>query len=86
MNENSITKEHVDSILAASQVESVKLGPKTTVVQLTLPNGFTITETSSCVDPENYNHDLGVEIASKRCAEKIWMLEGYLLQEKLFQS
>ena len=80
---NKITKEYVESILAASTIKDLKWDGKTTVVSATLPNGFTILEHSSCVSPENYDHEIGKNIALKRIADKIWELEGYLLQEKL---
>ena len=53
---------------------------KTTVVHVTLKNGFTVTESSSCVDPENYSKDIGVEICLERIENKIWELLGFMLQ------
>ena len=50
---------------------------------LTLENGFTVTGESACASPENYNAEIGKEIAYTNAREKIWMLEGYLLKEKL---
>lgn len=28
-------------------------------------------------DPDNYDHDLGVEICKKRIEDELWKLEGY---------
>lgn len=53
---------------------------KTTVVHAVLKNGFTITESSSCVDPENYSKEIGVNICMERIADKIWELLGFMLQ------
>ena len=53
---------------------------------LVLKNGFTVTGESACASPENFNADIGKEIAYDNAREKIWMLEGYLLKEKLHQS
>jgi hypothetical protein len=80
---NSLTKADIDEILSASIVEDMKLEPKTTLVKVTLPNGFELIETSSCVDPDNYDHNLGKEICMKRIEDKIWYLEGYVLQSKI---
>lgn len=80
MSNITVTQEMVDSILAASTIEDVKMGAKTTVVSATLPNGFVIVQSSSCVDPENYDHKLGKEICLKRIKDKIWEFEGYYLQ------
>lgn len=62
---------------------SMKMGAKTTVLLATLKNGFEVIATSGCVDPANYNHELGVATARKRLIDKIWELEGYNLQTKL---
>ena len=83
MSAPTVTKDHIEDLLARSTFESTKLGPKSTIVHCTLPNGFALIESSSCVDPANYDHELGVEIAKKRIAERIWQLEGYLLQQRI---
>lgn len=85
MSDIKVTQEQVSAILQASKVEDVKLGDKTTVVSITLPNGFVIVQSSSCVDPVNYDHDLGKQICLKRAEDKIWELEGYRLQASLNQ-
>lgn len=54
-----------------------------TVCCLTLRNGFTVTGESACASPENFNAELGRKIARENARNKIWMLEGYLLKEKL---
>jgi hypothetical protein len=83
MSDNKITKEQVDQLISESKVEDVKIGEKSTVVALTLPNGFTIIESSSCVDPENYDHDLGKSVCINRIGDKVWAFEGYRLQCEL---
>ena len=50
---------------------------------LTLQNGFTVTGESACASPENFDAEIGKEIAYNNAREKIWLLEGYLLKEKL---
>jgi hypothetical protein len=83
----TVTEEKVDDIFRQSEaVIYEKVFGKTTVVIVKLPNGFIIVESSSCVDPANYDHDIGVELCKKRIKEKIWELEGYLLQDKVFRG
>lgn len=60
-----------------------KMGLKTTVCMLTLANGFEVVGTASCVDPEQYDHSKGCNIARQRAVDKVWELEGYKLQSKL---
>ena len=83
MKKNTVTQEHIEALLAASTIDSVKMGEKNTVVSVTLPNGFVVIESSGCVDPENYDHELGIKICLDRIKNKLWYLEGYLLQSKL---
>ena len=50
---------------------------------LTLQNGFTVTGESACASPENFDAEIGKKIARDNARNKIWMLEGYLLKQKL---
>ena len=56
-----------------------------TVCVLTLRNGFTVTGESACASPENYNEEIGNKIARENARDKIWVLEGYLLKQKLYE-
>ncbi|MEN8291869.1 Gp49 family protein [Acinetobacter radioresistens] len=53
---------------------------------LVLKNGFTITGESACASPENFDPEIGRKMAYENARNKIWMLEGYLLKEKLYQD
>ena len=75
---NTITQENIDMFIAS--VQDFKLGEKTTTVMVTLVNGFVITESSSCVDPANFNQEIGKEICMEKVKDKIWGLLGFLLQ------
>lgn len=59
-------------------------GTVLTVCCITLKNGFTVTGESACASPENFDAEIGKEIAHQNAREKIWVLEGYLLREKLY--
>lgn len=74
-----VTEQQVDKMIANSRVEAIKMGQKTTVVHLTLPNGFELVESAACVDPASYDHEIGTKVALERLKDKIWLLEGYLL-------
>ena len=58
-------------------------GSQLTVCCLTLQNGFNTIGYSACASPENFDADLGRKIARKSAREKIWVLEGYLLKDRL---
>lgn len=50
---------------------------------LVLRNGFTVTGESACASPENFDPAIGRDIARRNAREKIWLLEGYLLKQRL---
>jgi len=68
------------------QCEFHKLTDVLTVCVLTLVNDFTVTGESACASPENYDKVIGEKIARENAVEKIWVLEGYLLKQKLFEG
>ena len=80
---NTVTKEQIEAVMAASIFNEARIGHKTTVVCCTLPNGFEVTESSACVDPANYDQEIGVKICKERIADHVWKLEGYRLQCEL---
>lgn len=53
---------------------------------LVLRNGFTVTGESACASPENFDAEIGRKIARENAVQKIWMLEGYLLKQKLSEQ
>lgn len=83
---NSVTKETIDKILSKTLIKVEKYGDKTTVLMATLPNGFVIVKHSSCVDPANFDMKLGEQICIERLVNKIWELEGYKLQSKIYEN
>jgi len=81
-------KTVTEEMIKASIVNEIdyKLGEKTTVVLLQLINGFEVVGVSSCVDPANYEHEVGKKYARERAITKVWELEGYRLQQSLLEK
>jgi len=50
---------------------------------LVLKNGFTVTGESACASPENFDADIGRQIARRNAEAKIWPLMGYELRSQL---
>ena len=80
-----ITNDHIDSCIV-SEAYSVLPSGKTMVCELMLKNGYGVTGESSVVSKANFNEEIGKTISRKNAKDKIWMLEGYLLQESLYQQ
>lgn len=85
LNAPRITHYHVDNTITGETYTNLPDG-QTVVCQLTLRNGFTVDGTSACVSKDNFNQEIGNKIARENAREKIWLLEGYLLKEKLYQA
>ena len=80
---NTVTQEQIINLLNKSNVEVQTAFGKCTIVSVQLPNGFVITESSACVDPANYNEEIGKAICLNKIEDKLWELEGYCLQKEL---
>ena len=86
MSKNTVTQEQIDALMASAIFESVTAAGKCTIVVAALQNGFVLVESSSCVDPENYDIEIGHKICMKKIEDKLWELEGYALQKKLYEE
>lgn len=82
-SEITVTPEQVEGIISNSNINVSTILGKCTVVTAELPNGFILVEDSACVDPANYNEEIGKEICMQRIRNKVWELEGYKLQSKV---
>lgn len=75
---NRITEDHIKGIMSkATATVTHRVYGKACVVSVQLPNGFVITESSSCVNPEDYDEKKGLEFALAKVTDKVWELEGY---------
>ncbi|SRR5229473_6392512 len=80
-----LTPESIDSSISDEQYY-VFPGSTLTVCCLTLRNGYRVTGESASVSRENFDEELGRNIARQHARDKIWSLEGYLLKEKLYNG
>lgn len=55
--------------------------PGVIVVAWQLPNGYVISKQAACVDPDNYDREVGIRIARKALRNKLWELEGYIAKD-----
>jgi Phage protein (N4 Gp49/phage Sf6 gene 66) family len=77
-----ITPQHIEEQIVHSQYFQFP-GTTVTVCCLTLRNGYNTVGESACVDPKNFDADVGRKIAYENAKQKIWALEGYLLRDFL---
>ena len=77
---NSVSDFDIVNFYEMGKEELSTIGQKTTMLHVTLPSGFEDVEASSCVDPANYNEDIGAQICTDRIKEKLWDRLGFMLQ------
>lgn len=84
---NTVTIDQVKENMQDVIVRTLQdFGKPCTYVTVRMKNGFTLRESTTCVDPANYNEEIGKEICLRKIEDKIWFLLGYQLQEDLYRS
>lgn len=81
-------KVTLDGIKAKIKGETYLVLPdgKSTLCILDLENGYTIKGLSACVDPAEFDRDLGRKYAFEDAIKQIWPLEGYLLAQRMHEE
>lgn len=95
-----ITPEQLEALLATAPAARVKkediearitghtfhkLGETVTLCSIELDNGFSVRGESACVNPENYNQEIGEKLSYDQAFNKLWPLFGFLLAEAQYQ-
>lgn len=75
-----VTKEYMESRI--SSCDFTRIGETHTHCRIVLDNGFSVTGESACVNPEDYNKEIGERIAYDNAFSSLWQLFGFLLAEK----
>lgn len=57
-----------------------------TICLLTCDNGIVVTGESACIDPAEFNAELGQRIAFKNAVDKLWFPMGFLLAEERMRA
>lgn len=57
-----------------------------TICVLVLRNGFTVTGTSACASPANFDADIGKRLARRDAVRQLWPLLGYALRDRLHHA
>ena len=81
LTEVRVTPERINSLIVHKYFH-VPEGTTLTLCVLTLANGFNVVGESACVNPLNFDSEIGEKIAFENARQKIWALEGYLLAER----
>ncbi|BAG41729.1 hypothetical protein [Ralstonia phage phiRSL1] len=85
LNAPRLEPEYVHSLIV-SETYTVLPSGKVMVCELLLKNGFSVRGESAVVSPANFREEQGRKISRANAVEKIWELEGYLLQQRLHEQ
>lgn len=77
---NRLTDDDINNFIDASKIHVEKRGEKSTLVEIEFPNGWKDYEVSSCVNPENYDEELGKMYALQNIGHRLWKSLGFVLQ------
>lgn len=81
---NTVTKEQVQDNMKDVIVKTAyEFDKPVTYVTVRMNNGFTLRESTTCVDPANYDESIGAEICLRKIESEVWKLLGFLLSETL---
>lgn len=80
MNENGNTITRDDVLRFIRDIDAQTINDKTALVDSKLITNYNIVETSSCVDPKNYDLELGKKYATEKVVNKVWDYLGFVLQ------
>jgi hypothetical protein len=85
LNAPRLTPADIDAVIVGETFTILPSG-KVMVCELTLRNGFSVRGDGATVSKANFNEEIGREVARENARNKVWELEGYLLQQRLFES
>lgn len=82
---SQITMDQIEAKI--KKVDYMRIPDTTmTLCIMHLENGFVIRGASACVDPANFDKELGEQLAYTDARNKLWPLEGYLLAQERFEA
>lgn len=78
-----VPEERIDRLMSTAKYEIFdKVFGNTTVLVCQLENGFTLTEMSACINPDNYDYEIGRKYCKERLHSRLWELKGYALADR----
>lgn len=82
----TVTQEQINELFNTAETREIVVFDKCLIVAYQFKNGFVIVESSACVDPKNFDIEVGRKICREHAENKLWELEGYTLQNKEYQK
>jgi uncharacterized 2Fe-2S/4Fe-4S cluster protein (DUF4445 family) len=83
-NQLRVTRQMIDDLIASSQTQEHIFWGKELLVSYQLECGFTVTGRAACIDPDNFDIEIGRLVAEENAKTQLWQLEGYRLNWDLY--
>lgn len=80
-----VTKEGMEKRIKSTDY-MVLPNSTVTICNIVVENGFSLRGEAACVDPRNFDMEIGRQLAYRDAFSKLWPLEGYLLAERRFKA
>lgn len=74
-----VTLAHINRIADTARCEYIVQGALTICI-MTTADGFHLVGKSAAASPENFDEDVGRELARDDARKQLWLLEGYILK------
>lgn len=81
---DNLPGERVTEEYMRDRIETIsydRISPTVMICNIVLDNGYSVRGESACVDPVNFNHEIGQKISYDNAFGKLWPLFGFLLAE-----
>lgn len=79
-----VTLEYIESFMNQAETEEHVFFGKSLVVAYKFENGFVLTGVGACVDPAEFDLEIGRAVARKQVVDQLWKMEGYLLNHRMY--
>lgn len=80
LDKSRVSEETVERFLDRGRLRAMELDDKTVLARADTLTGFTQYETSACVDPKNFDFQIGKDICIGRIKETLWKCLGFVVQ------
>lgn len=77
---DKLCEEDIDNFINRGKINVEQRNDKSTLVEVLLPNGWIDWEVSSCINPDNYDTELGKKYALENIKHRVWKSLGFVLQ------
>lgn len=84
-DQTKLTPEILESKIKTEQYHQFE-GTTVTICCMTLENGFNVIGESACIDPANFDAEIGKKVARDNAFNQLWKLYGFDAKQDQFHE